>query len=510
MTTSNVYENLSDFVIIGGGTAGCVIATRLAEYGFETLLITSGLNDLSNPLIREMSQFLNLLTSSDFKHHIRSTPAPNLNPQMMEVIAFNTLGGSSINGGGMQRMAAKNWQLFVDATGDSSYDIEHMSKYYKRIENFTSTGAVPNAEIHGKNGPIKLTHVYDPMFDQAWKNVANELNEIFTGDLAESIDYGFSFEPSASKDGIRSCSADAYLIPAMAKYSNLKVITGATVTKLDLDEETKQVKSVRFHTSDGEFIGIARKEYILSAGAVFSPHLLMLSGIGDPDILKKHDVSVKHILKQVGKNFMDSARLVVKYGAKNLYLDDSKPVALVNTNVKTTSSNSNTFFILKFIESIKQLFVFIYHDLSGSPVGFVTLQDSNPLTPPNLVTDYLKDENDINRYIDSITYLRKIMSTDALKEFGPFIEISPRSEEDLSEHVRKNLQMGHHFTSTCSMGRNAEDSVVDNQFKVHGIGNLRVIDASIYPVGLSATVGPCFTIYALAEKGADAIRQQYS
>ena len=511
MISSQFQEIVADFVVVGGGTAGCVLATRLAEYGFETLLISSGSDDTTNPMMTEKSKFCQLKQWPHFKHNLHSTSSPNLNDRNIDIIAWNTLGGNGINGGGMERMSANDWKSFVEATGDPSFDYGHMCQYYKMVENFKSTEYSPSSEIHGHNGPINITHDYDPVFHDVWKHVADELDETFSTDLAGTIDYGFSFEPSSLTNGLRSWSGNSYIIPAMAKYPNLKVITGATATKFDLNEETKQINHVLFVSSDGLFSGVAKKEYILSAGTFFSPHLLMLSGIGDPDILQPHAIPVKHTLKQVGKNLTDNGIVVVEYEAKNLPLNQCIPVALVNTTSRTTNTNSDAFLLLKMDNTTKHLYFFIFHASPKSAIGSLSLYNANPLISPKITVDYLKDDNDLNKYIDSINFVRTIMSTNVMKQFDPIIEVSPGIKQmDLSKYVRETLAAGQRFTGTCSMGRNAENSVVDNNFKVHGIRNLRVIDGSVFPVGLASKTGTCLTIYALAEKAANLLRQQYS
>ncbi|CAF2970241.1 unnamed protein product [Rotaria sp. Silwood2] len=233
---------VADFVIVGGGTAGCVLATRLAEQGFETLLISSGANDTSNPLIKLQSELSRLQRKLFFKHYLPTDASPNLNNRHLNATVLNTLGGSSVNSGGMERMMANDWNSFINATEDSSFSHENMSKYYKMVEKFTSADASRTSNVHGNNGPIKITQVHDAIFKEVWRNVAYELKETFSEDLAETLDYGLSFEPSSFTDGLRSWSGDAYLTPAIAKYPNLKVLTSATAIKFTLNETTKYIE----------------------------------------------------------------------------------------------------------------------------------------------------------------------------------------------------------------------------------------------------------------------------
>ncbi|CAF0926550.1 unnamed protein product [Adineta steineri] len=411
----------------------------------------------------------------------------------------------------MERMMAADWNSFVDATGDRSFAHESMEKYYKRVENFATTSPVTNSNIHGNDGPIKITQIYDDLFGDIWKKAADELDEIFNYDLSGKIDYGFSFEPSSFTNGLRSSSGDAYLIPAMAKYPNLKVITGATATKFIVNEITKEVNCVLFVSMDGFFSAVANKEYILSSGTFYSPHLLMLSGIGDPEILRQNGIEVKHKLEQVGKHLIDNGFITVEYETSDFPIGQSIPVALVNTQSPTTDTNPDIFFLLKTDNTKRYLYVIIFNASPRSSGGSISLYNSNPLIPPKITLNYLEDHQDILTFINGINYVRRVMSTASIKQFASLTEISPGMKDvDISTYIRNNLQPLYHFVGTCSMGKNSQNSVVDHRFKVHDIRNLRIVDASVFPAAFTSKTGPCLTVYALAEKLADILRQQYT
>ncbi|CAF1481657.1 unnamed protein product [Adineta ricciae] len=503
-------ENIvADFVVVGGGTAGCILAARLAEHGLETLLLSSGSDDTSNPLMNQKSQFLSLLKATHFKHYLPHMPLPNLNNRTLNLIVWNSLGGNSINWGGLERLTETECNLLVNASGDPSFSVEHMLTYYKMVENFTTTAPFSLAGFHGNNGPIQITHINEPGFSDVWKKVADELGEAFSDDLVGAIDYGFSFEPSSFKNGLRSFSANEYLIPALNKYSNLTLITGATVTKFEVNAITKQIDNLLFVSSNGCFRAIARKEYILSAGAFFSPHLLMLSGIGDPDVLEQNNIPVKHILRQVGKNLTDNGFIELEYEAKDFVIGQCIPVALINTRKRTTTMNPDLFFVLNMHQAVGKLHVSIFNASPRSPSGSISLYSSNPLVPPKVTLNYLDDQKDIETFIDGINYVRRMMSTNAMKHFAQVIETLPGKETNLHMYIRDKLLPSGHFVGTCSMGQDPQTSVVDKDFKVHGINNLRVVDASVFPAGFVSKKGPCLTVYALAEKAVNLLKQQY-
>ncbi len=460
--------------------------------------------------MNEKSLFNQLFNNPHFKHYFPASPSPNLNNRIMDIIVWNTLGGNSINGGGIQRLMADDWNYFINATGDQSFHIKTMSKYYKMVENYASTDPFSTLNIHGNNGSIKITQVYDSIFNKIWKNIANELNETFTNDLADTIDYGFSFEASSFTNGMRSWSCNNYLTSTLNKYSNLKVLTGATAIKFNIDKKTKTIKNVLFVSKDGLFIGIARKEYILSAGTFFSPHLLMLSGIGDPHILQENNISIKHELKQVGKHLIDNGMIIMKYETQNFSIDQSIPVALINNQLHTTSINPNTFFIFKMDNNTKDLYVIILNASPKSTIGFISLHNSNPFMPPKIILDYLTDPKDLETFINAIKYIRNIMSTETMNKYAKLTEILPGLKEtDLSTYIKNTLTPSNHFVGTCSMGQNSENSVIDSHFKVHGINNLRVVDASIFPTNFSSKSGPFLTVHALAEKAAHILYQTH-
>ncbi len=155
--------------------------------------------------------------------------------------------------------------------------------------------------------------------------------------------------------------------------------------------------------------------------------------------------------------------------------------------------------------------LFILNASPTSTIGSISLYNSNPLIPPKIHLDYLSDKRDLDTFINAIHYIRKIMSTNAIKGYATTTEILPgMNEQDLSAYVKTTFDTAKHFTGTCSIGRNAEDSVVNNQFKIHGLSNLRVVDASIFPANFTVKTGSLLTVYALAEKAAFIIRQTYS
>ena len=503
-------EIQADVVIVGAGTAGCVLATRLAEYGFEVLLLSSGSNDTTNPLVKRTSQFVELLKMPQFKHNLFHTPLSNLNGRTLELIVWNTLGGNSINWGGMERMSKNECDLFVDATGDSSFNFEHMSTYYKMVEKFTTLEQSSKTNHDTNNGKIPMVHSSSPPFSEIWKKVADELGETFTNDLTGPITYGFSFESSSFVDGVRHWSASDYLIPAMNKYPNLSVRTDATVTKFDVNAKTKHVDSLLFVSSKGYFRVMARKEYILSAGTFFSPQLLLVSGIGDPELLQQNNIDVKHVLTQVGKNLTDNGLVPMEYEMKGLPTNQCIPIGLVNRRTKTTETNSDLFFVLRMSQPTENIRVLTFNCQPKSPSGSISLYNSNPLMPPKITLNYLEHEEDIEAFVDSISYIRRVMFTNAIQETVEVTEILPGIHEvDLHSYIRDKFEPAYHFIGTCAMGQDPQTSVVNKDFKVHGIDNLRVVDASVFPKDFVSLKGPCLPVYALAEKAADHLRKEY-
>jgi choline dehydrogenase-like flavoprotein len=218
---------------------------------------------------------------------------------------------------------------------------------------------------------------------------------------------------------------------------------------------------------------------------------------------------VKHTLKQVGKNLIDNGAVFVEYETRNFSVGESIPVALVNMQSCTKNTNPDTFFILKMDHQANRLAVVIINASPKSATDIVSLYNANPLRSPKIELDYLKDQRDVKIFVDAINYVRKVLSTKAITMFASLNEIVPgMNQTDLSTYVRSTITPANHFSGTCSMGLNANDSVVNNQFKVHGVDNLRVVDASVFPRGFVSKMGPCLTIYALAEKAAHLLKGQ--
>lgn len=501
----------ADFVIAGGGTAGCVLAARLSERGYQTLLITSGSDDSENPIITEKSRVETLLSDPMFKHLLFTKPLKSLDDRILYVTVRKTLGGSSVNNGWMERIGPNDWDEFVRATGDESFSYENMKIFYDMVEDYSSLNPSVLSSNHGTNGPIKLTREFDPSFEDAWRNVAAETNETFTADLTGEINYGLSFEPVAFRNGRRSWCGNEYLIPAMKNYPNLILITKATVLKLELNESTQRIDHLSFISPDGYFHAVAAKEFILSCGSLYSPQILMLSGIGSEESLRKANITVKHNLEHVGRHLLDNGLLFMHYSAQNISNGSSIPIGLVNTELPTDATNAKIFFLFKMNHETKAMTVVIFNASPKSSAGSVTLLNNDPLTPPIIEYEYLSNEDDLKTFTNSIHYVRKIIASESLKQFGPFTEIAPGAEtNDFHKYVKETLMPGHHFVGTCCMGTTAENSVVDRNFRVHGIENLRVVDGSVFPSGLTSKMGPCLTIYALAEKAAQVISNSYS
>ena len=234
----------------------------------------------------------------------------------------------------------------------------------------------------------------------------------------------------------------------------------------------------------------------------------MLSGIGDSKILQENNIPLKHELKQVGKNLIDNGYIIIKYQTQNFSIGQSIPIALINTQSSTTP---NTFFVVQLNNNTKQLSFMIVNASPKSPTGFISLYNSNPLMPPKINYEYLTGPQDLEIFINAINYIRQIMSTETIQNYDRVTEISPGLQQtDLSTFIKTALGPTNHFLGTCSMGKTAENSVVDNYFKVHGIHNLRVVDASVFPANFSSKAGPCLTIHALAEKAAYILYKIYS
>lgn len=520
---------------MGGGSAGCVLASRLSEDpNCQVLLLEAGPVDNSK-LIHTPAYVLFLLWHYRYSYHYHTVPQPHLNNRKLYWPRGRALGGtSSINGMIYMRGNPKDYDDWA-SLGNEGWSYDEVLPYFKKAENFEEGSSL----YHGVGGPLNVTKkhfissVTEP-FLKATEYQGFSLNSDFNGEKQD----GFGTFHVTMKNGERCSAAKGFLSPHLDRL-NLKVITGARALKILIDR--KRAVGIRYLVNKNIEEMRASQEIILSCGAITSPHLLMLSGIGDPKHLKDHGLSVFHDLPGVGKNLQDHLEVLLDYHNKTkeavpgykflikLMLDYSKYKLTKEGYLTTNYVESGGF--LRTSEDIDRPDIqYHYYNAIGNPNkhvpriylgygascapgivhpysrGELTLKNSNPLSTPLMNPNYLSDPRDLEALVKGVKIARDIMTNSFATQHFDY-EISPgakvRTDKDIRNFIRGKAETLYHPTGTCKMG-NDEMAVVDGSLKVHGLQGLRVVDASIMPSIVGGnTNAPTIMI---AEKAADMIR----
>ncbi len=501
-----------DFVIVGAGSAGCVLAARLSEDGkYTVLVLEDGGSDRS--VFIQMPAALSIpMNMARFDWGYHSEPEPQLGGRRMHVPRGRVLGGSSsINGLVYVRGHALDFDRWEDE-GASGWAYRHVLPYFRRAESHKGGGD----SYRGADGPLAtlkgeakgaLAHAFIEAGRQAGYAVSDDLN----GERQE----GFGRFDMTVKDGVRWSAANAYLRPAM-KRKNLRVLTGARATKVLFDGA--RATGVAYTRGGGAHVAKARREVILCGGAINSPQLLKLSGIGPADELRALGIEVVRALPGVGENLQDHLEFYFQVASKAPITLYGKTGLLSRARIGlrwlTTGGGdgaTNHFEAGGFIRSragvrfpdIQYHFLPLAVSYDGKNLanehgyqahvgpmrsksqGWVRLASADPRAAPRIQFNYMSEAED---WADMRACVRLTRELFAQKAFDPFRgrEIQPgagvTSDEAIDAFIRAKVESAYHPSCTCKMGRaNDVMAVVDAQARVHGLEALRVVDASIMP-----------------------------
>ncbi len=529
-----------DFVIVGAGSAGCALANRLsADSRYQVALIEAGGRDL-NPWIHVPIGYFKTMGNPATDWCYETDPDEGINGRSIPWPRGKVLGGSSSINGLLyvrgQRQDYDHWRQL----GNRGWAWEDVLPYFKRSE--TWTGDSNGSPDRGTDGPL----IVSPMRLQRrivdlWMDAAVAAGYRKNPDYNSSDQEGVGFFQQTAVRGRRCSSAVAYLKPAR-KRSNLTIFTHMQTLGLKI-EDGRAVGVAARKTRRGEDMEIrARREVILSAGAIGSPQILMLSGIGDGDDLGEHGIRVINNLPGVGRNLQDhlQARPVFRTDLPTINTEIDNPLkqamigiryiltrrgpmtmaASLGTGFLKTRPELETpdiqFHVQPFSAAAPGQLVHPFSAFTASVLqlrpestGELRLRSSDPLAAPAIHPNYLATETDQRVIVDGIRVARRICRHEPLKshvteEYSPGREISDDDHAGLLNWARETSTTIYHPTGTCKMGpREDRMAVVDERLRVHGVSGLRVADASIMPQIVSGnTNAPAIMI---GEKASDLV-----
>lgn len=528
-----------DYVIVGAGSAGCVLANRLsANPDLSVCLLEAGPPD-THPLIRMPLGIVHMMMSKRLNWQYYSVPQSQLDGRCLYYPRGKTLGGSSASNAMVYtRGHATDYDHWA-ALGNRGWGYADVLPLFKRAEHH-ETGASP---FHGVDGPLNVAPQRSPnlltlSFIAAAVEVGYARNPDFNGPIQEGVN---CYEVT-QKNGERWSVARAYLHPVLQR-KNLTVLTGARALRLRLEE--KRAAAVDYIVRDCVFSVAARREVLLAAGAINSPQLLLLSGIGPEDGLQVHGIPVRHHLPGVGLNLQDHLDALVVHRCKQPVSLGISPASLPawckhlfdyaihrRGPLTSNSAEGGGFIRSSTAAAIPDLqfhftpahldgharnlrsaaFTMLGHGyalhvctLRAGSRGSVRLRSADPTDTPLIDPRFLSDPADLPPLVAGVKAARTVLAARAFDRFRGD-EIFPgrevRTDEDIVRFIRRKAESIYHPAGTCRMGNDAM-AVVDERLRVHGIAGLRVADASIMPTLVGGNTNAATVM--IGEKAADLI-----
>ena len=523
-----------DYIVVGAGSAGAIVASRLSEDADCTVLLVEYGGSDASVFIRMPSALGIPMNSNKYNWGFESAPEPYLNNRRMNCPRGKVMGGSSsINGMVYVRGNARDYDEW-ESLGAAGWNYQNCLPYFKKLENHQCR----NSEYTGINGPVAISagnNMRNPLY-RAFIDAGVEAGYGETDDYNGYRQEGFGQKFMNVDAGVRASSSRAYLTMAK-KRPNLTIIKRALVTGVKF--EGKTATGIEYRKGGKIRQASARREVILCAGAIGSPHLLQVSGVGPREILEAADIDMVHELPGVGENLQDHLEFNFQYRCKQPISLNSKLGLLQKAFIgarwlffKTGLGRTNHFEACAFIRSRAGVESpdIQYHFLPGAVTydgsvafkghgfqvhvghnkptsrGYVRALSADVRQHPQILFNYLQTEEDRQGFRQCVHLTREIMNQPAMDAYrGEAIQ--PTSEvltdQQIDAFVRNSVDSAYHPAGTCKMGTE-QMAVVDADLRVRGVANLRVIDSSVFPSLPNGNLNA--PTMMLAERGADLIK----
>ena len=525
-----------DYIIVGAGSAGCTLANRISEDNDSRVLLLEAGGWDRDPLIHMPFAWGKILLDRRHDWGYDTQPDPSTGNRRIECMRGKIVGGSSsINAMAYVRGHRADYDRWA-ATGASGWSYSEVLPYFRRQESWERGESF----YRGGKGPLatRKSRYEDPLVD-AYIEAAVQAGYPYNDDYNAAEQYGISRMQMTIRNGRRDSAATAYLHPALSR-DRLTLEVKAQVTRVVMDR--CRAVGVDYVRNGKRLTARARREVILSAGAINSPQLLMLSGIGPAEELAQHDIAVRVPLAGVGKNLQDHAAALILYGRstpgpvhRNMRLDrlalelgrgylfgtgfttelPGGITGFLKTNAREALPDTQLLFIAGplgakpylplqpgFADGFACRIVLLRPESRGS----VSLASADPLTHPHIRQKLLATDRDWSTMRNAIALFRDIARQRAIAPFiaaelGPLAAV--RNDEQLEHVVRTTAVTAHHPAGTCRMGTDPV-AVVDPELRVHGTEGLRVVDASVFPDLIGGNINAA--VVMIAERASDLMR----
>ena len=489
MSASSEGRREFDYVIVGGGSAGCVLASRLSEDPAVTVcLLEAGPVDKS-VLIHCPAGLALLAQTGSVNWAFQTVPQPGLNGRRGYQPRGKVLGGSSsVNAMIYLRGQPLDYDDWA-AAGNAGWRWSDVLPWFKKHEN-RAGGSSP---LHGTGGeldvqPLRSSNPLARAFVAAAAEAGHARNADFNGPEQD----GFGLFELNQRGGVRLSSSRAFLHPVLHR-PNLALVTDALVEKI----RVVAGRAVGVTIVRG---GVRREldaagEVVLSAGTVNSPQLLMLSGIGPAADLVRHGIAVVHDLPGVGGNLQDHLRVSVRWQAQQPLVPSTVSAGLFTYSARAAAARATAppdiqFYVGRGLD-VPDPFVTLTVAMSQpASRGRLTLRSDDPLAPPLVRANYLSESSDLDAMVEAVRLAQGLANSsayDAVRGAAVDPPEALRSDADIRAFIRRTADTIFHPVGTCAMGT-SRDAVVDPQLRVQGITGLRVADASIFPVNLNSQI----------------------